>query len=172
MTMPTAFLSVSNKKGLVELAHELASWAGTAGSGGTAAAIREAGLPFRILPTYTGSPEILGGRVKTLHPAVHGGILARDTRQTRATCRRIHARLIDLVVVNLYPFQETISKAGRQPGRCHREYRYRRRGPDPRGSQELRAGGGCDRPGDYPASAGRTQNRAGRFHWKCASGWR
>lgn len=110
--MPTALLSVSNKKGLLELAHELSKlgW-NLLASGGTASAIREAGLAVQDIATYTGSPEILGGRVKTLHPAVHGGILARATVADQSDLQRIHARLIDVVIVNLYPFQETISKA-------------------------------------------------------------
>jgi phosphoribosylaminoimidazolecarboxamide formyltransferase/IMP cyclohydrolase len=110
--MPTALLSVSNKKGLIELAHELSKlgWSLLA-SGGTAAAIRDAGLAVQDIATYTGSPEILGGRVKTLHPAVHGGILARATESDQGDLQRIQAQFIDLVIVNLYPFQETIGKA-------------------------------------------------------------
>ena len=111
--MPTALLSVSNKKGLVELAQELSQlgWEMLA-SGGTAAAARSAGLDVQEIADYTGSPEVLGGRVKTLHPAVHGGILARVTASDQSDLERLRARLIDLVVVNLYPFQETVSKAG------------------------------------------------------------
>jgi phosphoribosylaminoimidazolecarboxamide formyltransferase/IMP cyclohydrolase len=107
--MPTALLSVSDKKGLVELANELSKlgWSLLA-SGGTAAALRDASLTVQDVATYTGSPEILGGRVKTLHPAVHGGILARDTVSDQTDLTRIQGRLIDLVVVNLYPFQETV----------------------------------------------------------------
>jgi phosphoribosylaminoimidazolecarboxamide formyltransferase / IMP cyclohydrolase len=111
--MPTALLSVSDKNGLVELARELTKmgWHLLA-SGGTAAAIWKAGLDAQDVASYTGSPEILGGRVKTLHPAVHGGILARDTVSDETDLARIRARMIDLVIVNLYPFQKTISKAG------------------------------------------------------------
>ena len=109
--MPTAILSVSNKQGLVELARGLANlgWELLA-SGGTASALRSAGLEVQEIADYTGSPEILGGRVKTLHPAVHGGILARDTRADQEDLNRIRARAIDLVVVNLYPFQETVAQ--------------------------------------------------------------
>ncbi len=111
--MPTALLSVSNKTGLVELARELKQlgWDLLA-SGGTSAAVRDAGVPVEDIAVYTGSPEVLSGRVKTLHPAVHGGILARNTEQDRQDLKRLHAQVIDLVVVNLYPFQETISKPG------------------------------------------------------------
>jgi phosphoribosylaminoimidazolecarboxamide formyltransferase / IMP cyclohydrolase len=110
--MPTALLSVSNKTGLVELARELVKlgWHLLA-SGGTAATIHAAGLAVQEIADYTSSPEVLGGRVKTLHPAVHGGILARDTEGDLSDLERLHARLIDLVVVNLYPFQQTISKS-------------------------------------------------------------
>lgn len=111
--MPTALLSVSSKQNLVELAQGLAQlgW-NLLASGGTASAIRAAGLPVQEIAEYTASPEILGGRVKTLHPAVHGGILARGTAEDVADLERIRARMIDLIVVNLYPFQETISRAG------------------------------------------------------------
>jgi len=109
--MSTAILSVSDKQGVIELAHELSElgWELLA-SGGTAQAIRGAGLEVQDIATYTGSPEILGGRVKTLHPAVHGGILARADERDQADLARIKAQFIDLVVVNLYPFQETVSR--------------------------------------------------------------
>ncbi len=107
--MSTALLSVSDKRGLVEMAralHEL-GWDMLA-SGGTAKALRQAGLPVTDVAEYTGSPEVLGGRVKTLHPAVHGGILSRSTDADFADLERISARQIDLVAVNLYPFQQTV----------------------------------------------------------------
>ncbi|MEI7990671.1 MAG: bifunctional phosphoribosylaminoimidazolecarboxamide formyltransferase/IMP cyclohydrolase, partial [Chloroflexota bacterium] len=104
--MPTALFSVSDKSGLIEFARGLndLSWRFLA-SGGTAKALREAGLEVTDVADYTGSPEILGGRVKTLHPAVHGGILARNTSSDASDLARIHAMPIDMVVVNLYPFQ-------------------------------------------------------------------
>jgi phosphoribosylaminoimidazolecarboxamide formyltransferase/IMP cyclohydrolase len=79
-------------------------------SGGTAKALRQAGLPVTDVAEYTGSPEVLGGRVKTLHPAVHGGILSRSTDADFADLERISARQIDLVAVNLYAFQQTVSR--------------------------------------------------------------
>jgi len=108
--MPTALFSVSNKSGLVELAQGLHTlgWVFLA-SGGTAHALREAGLPVKEVAEYTGSPEILNGRVKTLHPAISGGILARDSKNDASDLRKIKAGYIDLVVCNLYPFQETIA---------------------------------------------------------------
>ncbi len=110
--MPTALMSVFDKQGLVELAQELANLGWTLlGSGGTARALQSAGLAVEEIADYTNSPEILDGRVKTLHPAVHGGILARPTQADADDLTRIHARMIDLVVVNLYPFEETIHKS-------------------------------------------------------------
>lgn len=110
--MPIALFSVSDKTGLVEFAQGLnvLGWDFLA-SGGTARALREAELPVRDVADYTGSPEILGGRVKTLHPAVSGGILARSTDGDAADLEKINAGYIDLVVCNLYPFEQTIAKA-------------------------------------------------------------
>lgn len=111
--MPTALFSLSDKTGLEEFARALSElgWDFLA-SGGTARALREAGIEVVEISAYTGSPEILGGRVKTLHPAVHGGLLARSTPEDTADLERIHARPIDLVACNLYPFQETVRKEG------------------------------------------------------------
>lgn len=111
--MPIALLSVSDKRGLVELARGLyeLGWELLA-SGGTAKALVNVGLTVKEVPEYTGSPEILGGRVKTLHPAIHGGILARETDSDAQDLEAIQAEPIDMVVVNLYPFQETIAKGG------------------------------------------------------------
>ncbi len=111
--MPTALFSLSDKTGLIEFAHALHAlgWDFLA-SGGTAAQLRDAGLPVEEIAAYTGSPEILGGRVKTLHPAVHGGILARATPGDAADLERIHARQIDLVACNLYPFQQMVAQPG------------------------------------------------------------
>jgi phosphoribosylaminoimidazolecarboxamide formyltransferase / IMP cyclohydrolase len=107
--MSTALLSVSDKRGLLEMAHSLYAlgWDMLA-SGGTANVLRQADLPVTDVAEYTGSPEVLGGRVKTLHPAVHGGILSRSTDADFADLERISARQIDLVAVNLYPFQQTV----------------------------------------------------------------
>jgi phosphoribosylaminoimidazolecarboxamide formyltransferase / IMP cyclohydrolase len=108
--MPTALLSVSDKQGLTEFASGLHNlgWDLIA-SGGTAAALHTSGIPVEEVEKYTGSPEILGGRVKTLHPAIHGGILAQPTTGDAVDLERIHAREIDLVAVNLYPFQKTVA---------------------------------------------------------------
>ncbi len=111
--MPTAILSVHDKTGLLELANGLTALGWTLlASGGTARVIREAGLPVTEVSDYTGSPEILGGRVKTLHPAVHGGLLARPTQADADQLHGLGWDYIDLVAVNLYPFEETIAKPG------------------------------------------------------------
>lgn len=110
-----ALLSVSNKTGLIELARSLVEEFDFEfiSSGGTAKALKDAGLPVTKVADYTGSPEILGGRVKTLHPRIHGGILARrDVPEDVADLEHNQIRPIDLVVVNLYPFEETIAKEG------------------------------------------------------------
>jgi len=110
-----ALLSVSNKIGLMNFARSLVEEFGfdLISSGGTAQTLKEAGLPVTKVADYTGSPEILGGRVKTLHPRIHGGILARrDLPQDMADLENNQIRPIDLVVVNLYPFEQTIAKPG------------------------------------------------------------
>jgi phosphoribosylaminoimidazolecarboxamide formyltransferase/IMP cyclohydrolase len=112
---PLAVLSVSDKAGLVEFARQLVEEFGfdLISSGGTATTLKAAGLPVTKVSDYTGSPEILGGRVKTLHPRIHGGILARrDLPQDVADLTEQQIRPIDLVVVNLYPFEQTIAKPG------------------------------------------------------------
>ena len=111
--MSYALLSVSNKEGILPLASALHYVHGynLISSGGTAAAIDKAGIPVMTVSEYTGSPEILGGRVKTLHPKVHGGILAkRGDKDHDADRLRNLIELIDVVVVNLYPFQATVAK--------------------------------------------------------------
>jgi phosphoribosylaminoimidazolecarboxamide formyltransferase / IMP cyclohydrolase len=110
-----ALLSVSNKTGLVELARSLHQTLNfeLVSSGGTAKALSEAGIPVTKVSDYTGSPEILGGRVKTLHPKVHGGILARPDQSADAKDLTDNGiRPFDLVVVNLYPFEQTIAQPG------------------------------------------------------------
>ena len=108
-----ALLSVSDKTGLVEFARSLVETFDfeIVSSGGTAKTLQEAGISVTKVSDYTGSPEILGGRVKTLHPRIHGGILARrDLPEDVAQLEENKIRPIDLVVVNLYPFEATIAK--------------------------------------------------------------
>ncbi len=106
-----ALLSVSDKKGLVEFAKELAAHnVEILSTGGTAKAIKEAGVEVKDVSEHTGFPEMMDGRVKTLHPTVHGGILARRDNETHVQAQKDHNITdIDLVVVNLYPFVETVA---------------------------------------------------------------
>jgi phosphoribosylaminoimidazolecarboxamide formyltransferase/IMP cyclohydrolase len=107
-----ALLSVSDKTGLVELARALARHeVELVSTGGTAAAIREAGVEVRDVSDLTGFPEMMDGRVKTLHPKVHGGLLAvRDDPDHAAAMEAHGIGAIDLVVVNLYPFAQTVAR--------------------------------------------------------------
>jgi phosphoribosylaminoimidazolecarboxamide formyltransferase/IMP cyclohydrolase len=112
-----ALLSVSDKSGLVPFARGLAAkGVELVSTGGTARTLREAGLAVQDVSELTGFPEMLDGRVKTLHPVVHGGLLARrDLPEHMAAIEAHHIGLIDLVVVNLYPFCETAAKPGVHP---------------------------------------------------------
>jgi len=107
-----ALLSVSDKRGIVEFARALAAlgWE-IVSTGGTAAALKDAGVPVLPIEQVTGFPEIMDGRVKTLHPKVHGGLLARRHHPGDAAALQEHGiTLIDLVAVNLYPFRDTIAQ--------------------------------------------------------------
>ena len=136
MPIRTALLSVSDKTGLFELAKALhAKGVTLLSSGGTAKALADAGVPVETVESYTGSPEVMGGRVKTLHPRVHGGILSRG-EQDAADLARIGGREIDLVCVNLYPFEKTAAdpkssptcnpSSARQGGNARGASRFRR----------------------------------------------
>ena len=107
-----ALLSVSNKSGIVDFADGLVrSGYQIISSGGTHAVLQAAGIPVMKVSEYTGSPEILEGRVKTLHPKIHGGILAKRGHPLHDLDRNANGiGLIDIVAVNLYPFKETVSK--------------------------------------------------------------
>ena len=112
-----ALISVSDKTGIAELAKGLAA-AGVEilSTGGTAKAMREAGVPVVDVAEFTESPEVMDGRVKTLHPRIHGGILMRDTASDRDELASLGGKPIDLVVVNLYPFEQTVAR-----GAAHEE---------------------------------------------------
>jgi len=114
MTIKQALISVSDKRGVLEFAQGLAAQGvNLLSTGGTAKMLRDAGLTVTEIGDYTGFPEMLDGRVKTLHPKVHGGILARrDLPEHLATIEAHGIPTIDLVCVNLYPFAATIAKAG------------------------------------------------------------
>ena len=105
-----ALLSVHDKNGLIPFAGGLIRLGcQLIASGGTARALREAGLAVTEVSEYTGSPEILGGRVKTLHPAIHGGLLARAIESDQADLDKLKLDYIDVVAVNLYPFEATVA---------------------------------------------------------------
>ena len=110
----TALISVSDKTGVREFARGLADFGVTIlSSGGTAAHLRGAGIEVTDVSDYTGFPEMMDGRVKTLHPKIHGGLLAvRDNPDHMAAAERHGITPIDLVAVNLYPFEETITRLG------------------------------------------------------------
>ena len=109
-----ALISVSDKTGILELASGLASLeVELLSTGGTAKLLREKGLKVRDVSDLTGFPEMLDGRVKTLHPKVHGGLLAiRSNPQHQAQVKEHGIEFIDMVVVNLYPFEKTAMKPG------------------------------------------------------------
>lgn len=112
MSLRRALLSVSDKTGIVELARALtARDVALLSTGGTYSTLVAAGIKVESVESYTGSPEVMSGRVKTLHPRVHGGILARAGIDD-ADLARLGAEFIDLVVVNLYPFERTLAKTG------------------------------------------------------------
>jgi len=110
----TALLSVSDKTGVLEFARELAGLGvKLLSTGGTAKLLADAGLPVTEVAEHTGFPEMLDGRVKTLHPAIHGGLLARrDVPAHMAALQQHGIATIDLLVVNLYPFEATVAKPG------------------------------------------------------------
>ena len=113
-TIRRALLSVSDKNGLIDFARALAGFGvEILSTGGTAKALREAGLEVRDVSDVTGFPEMLDGRVKTLHPRVHGGILAVRDKEEHARSMAEHGiEPIDMVVVNLYPFEQTVAREG------------------------------------------------------------
>ncbi|MDE3140554.1 MAG: bifunctional phosphoribosylaminoimidazolecarboxamide formyltransferase/IMP cyclohydrolase, partial [Pseudomonadota bacterium] len=109
-----ALLSVSDKHGLIDLARALdALGVELISTGGTAKVLREAGLTVKEISEHTGFPEMLDGRVKTLHPLIHGGLLhLRDNAEHLKTIAEHKISPIDMVVVNLYPFEATVARAG------------------------------------------------------------
>lgn len=109
-----ALISVSDKTGIVELAKELSKFGvEILSTGGSAKTLRENGISVKDVCEYTGFPEMLDGRVKTLHPKIHGGLLAlRESPEHMAKLKEHSIGLIDMVIVNLYPFEKTIQKPG------------------------------------------------------------
>src|SRR5258706_710053 len=109
-----ALISVSDKTGIVDFARELKRFGvEIISTGGTAKALRDAGLRVRDVSDVTGFPEMMDGRIKTLHPKIHGALLARGDNPEHETAMREHKiEPIDMVVVNLYPFEQTIAREG------------------------------------------------------------
>src|SRR5947208_9479515 len=109
-----ALISVSEKTGIVEFARELRRFGvEIISTGGTAKTLRDAGLEVRDVSDVTGFPEMMDGRIKTLHPKIHGALLSvRDNPEHQAAMREHDIEAIDMVVINLYPFQETIAREG------------------------------------------------------------
>ena len=112
MKIKRALLSVSDKRGIVEFGKGLAAMGvDIISTGGTMKALRDAGVPVTAVQDVTGFPEMMDGRVKTLHPKIHGAILAMRDHESHVQAMKDHGITpIDLVVVNLYPFRETIAK--------------------------------------------------------------
>lgn len=113
-TIRRVLISVSDKTGIVDFARTLKTFdVEIISTGGTAKTLREAGIEVRDVSDVTGFPEMMDGRVKTLHPKIHGGLLGvRDNPEHQAAMAQHGIELIDMVVVNLYPFRETIARAG------------------------------------------------------------
>ena len=109
-----ALISVSDKTGILDFAKELSKFnIEIFSTGGTAKLFRENSIAVKEVSDYTGFPEMLDGRVKTLHPKIHGGLLAlRDSKEHMEQLKKQDIGLIDMVIVNLYPFEQTIAKPG------------------------------------------------------------
>ena len=129
-----ALIGVWDKAGLADFARALERYGvEIVSTGGTAAALEAAGMKVRTVENFTGLPEMLDGRVKTLHPKIHGGILARrDDENHQRQMQQHRIEPIDLVVVNFYPFEKTVAAARRPAGGRDRKYRHRRTHPGPR----------------------------------------
>ncbi|MBN1547318.1 MAG: bifunctional phosphoribosylaminoimidazolecarboxamide formyltransferase/IMP cyclohydrolase [Syntrophaceae bacterium] len=112
--MKRVLISVTDKKGIVDFAKELAAFnVEILSTGGTAAQIRNSGIPVRDVSDYTGFPEMMDGRLKTLHPKIHGGLLAlRDNENHMKALSEHGIELIDMVVINLYEFEKTVAQPG------------------------------------------------------------
>ena len=122
-------------------------------TGGTARELAEAGIAVRAIEDFTGFPEIMDGRVKTLHPRLYAGLLARrDEERHLAAAAEQEIEQVDLVCVNLYPFEQTVARGRRDRAGGHREHRHRRPDDDQGGRQEQRLRGRRRRPGRLRAA--------------------
>ena len=162
MTVRRALLSVSNKDGLLEFAQALHK-RGVAmlSTGGTATLLERGGVPVTQVSSHTGFPEIMDGRVKTLHPKIHGGLLGRRDVDD-AVMRQHGIEPIDLLVVNLYPFAATIAQAGLHLRGRHREHRHRRSRDGARRGEESRPRRGDRRSARLRGGARRAVERRWR----------
>ena len=144
-----ALISVSDKTGVLDFARALSALGvNILSTGGTAKLLQDNGVPVTEVADYTGFPEMLDGRVKTLHPKVHGGILARrDLPEHVAKLEEHGIPTIDMVVVNLYPFQADRRQGTVLAGRRDREHRHRRPDHAALGGQEPPRRGRDRRPG-------------------------
>ncbi len=167
-----ALLSVWDKTGLIPFAQRLAALGvELVSTGGTSRALKEAGLAVVDVSDITQFPEMLDGRVKTLHPGVHGGLLADLAKPEHVAALEAHGiGPIGLLVSNLYPFENAI-ESGRVSGRPRGTDRRRRPVDDARRGEELRPRGPRRRPGRLRH---RRRRAGGRRHrrWRCAAGWR
>ena len=166
-----ALLSVSDKAGLVDFAKSLAGYGvELVSTGGTAKALNDAGLKVLDVSEITGFPEMMDGRVKTLHPKVHGGLLAiRDNKDHAAAMDKHGIKPIDLLVVNLYPFEATVAK-GAAFDDCIENIDIGGPAHDPRRRQEPRRRHRGRRAGRLRQGAGRTRfARRHDHHSSCAS---
>jgi len=109
-----ALISVTDKNGIVEFARKLSSFGvEILSTGGTAAQLRKSGITVKDVSEYTGFPEMMDGRLKTLHPKIHGGLLAlRDNPEHVKSMKKQGIEPIDMVVINLYQFEDTVAKEG------------------------------------------------------------
>jgi len=160
VTVRRALVSVSDKTGLIEFARFLAErQVEILSTGGSAKALRDAGLVVKEVAEHTGFPEVMDGRVKTLHPKIHGGILARrDEPQHLAAMRDHGIAPIDLVVINLYPFEATARQLQDKEPSYNNLGRGCRLGP----SRRVRRHRGCHRQARelYGVALGSTQRAA------------
>ncbi|MBW2675578.1 MAG: bifunctional phosphoribosylaminoimidazolecarboxamide formyltransferase/IMP cyclohydrolase, partial [Deltaproteobacteria bacterium] len=113
-TIKKVLISVTDKTGIVDFAHELKGFdVEILSTGGTAAQLREAGIDVTDVSDYTGFPEMMDGRLKTLHPKIHGGLLALRNNEGHVKSDKEHGiDMIDMVVINLYRFEDTVAKEG------------------------------------------------------------
>ena len=155
MTRKRALLSVSDKSGIEEFARGLVrrGWE-IVSTGGTARALANAGIPVVPVAAVTSHPEMMDGRVKTLHPAIHAGILARSGNQDDADALAAQGyAAVGLVAVNLYPFRETVAKGGGDGGGRDGAGGHRGTHHDPRRCEEPRRRVGGRGSGRLPARA-------------------